>query len=77
MKNELEKMKIEVAGFMRRLYQQRLTTTSGGNISVRFGEKILITPSGTDKGLLKAEEVGIMNIEGRIVGASFKPSIEI
>ena len=74
--NELEKIKIEVASFMRRLYQQRLTTTSGGNISVRFGEKILITPSGTDKGLLKAEEVGIMDIAGRIVGGSFKPSIE-
>ena len=76
MTNELKKIKIEVANFMRRLYKQRLTTTSGGNISVRCGEKILITPSGTDKGLLKAEEIGIMDMNGAIVGAAFKPSIE-
>jgi L-fuculose-phosphate aldolase len=76
MTNELKKIKIAIANFMRRLYQQRLTTTSGGNISVRCGEKILITPSGTDKGLLKAEEVGIMDMNGEIVGTVFKPSIE-
>ncbi len=74
--DELEKLMSEVAGFMQRLYRQRLTTTSGGNISVRCGENILITPSGTDKGLLKPEEIGIMDMTGRVVGKSFKPSIE-
>jgi L-fuculose-phosphate aldolase len=74
--NELENLRVEVAEFMQRLYRQRLTTTSGGNISVRCGNNILITPSGTDKGLLKAAEVGIMDMAGRIVGEPFKPSIE-
>lgn len=74
--NELEKLQLEVAAFMQRLYRQRLTTTSGGNISVRCGKNILITPSATDKGLLKAEEVGIMDMTGMVVGKSFKPSIE-
>jgi L-fuculose-phosphate aldolase len=74
--NEFEKTKADVASFMRRLYQQRLTTTSGGNISARCGNKIFITPSGTDKGLLKSEDIGIMTIEGVIVGETFKPTIE-
>lgn len=74
--DEIETMKTEVASFMRRLYQQRLTTTSGGNISVRCGDNILITPSGIDKGLLNADQIGIMAMDGMIVGASFKPSIE-
>ena len=44
----------EVALFMRRLYRQGLTTTSGGNISLRISQEIiLITPSATDKGRMR------------------------
>jgi len=40
----------EVAHFMRRLYKHGLTTTSGGNISLRLSDDlILITPTATDK----------------------------
>jgi len=40
-----EKEREEVAYFMRRLYQQNLTTTSGGNISLKINEDVvLITP---------------------------------
>ena len=61
---------------MRRLYAQGLTTTSGGNLSVRFSEsKILITPSASDKGRMKGTEIGIMGIDGKIL-SKFKPSIE-
>lgn len=44
----------EVASFMRRLYERGLTTTSGGNISMRISDDIVvITPSATDKGRMK------------------------
>lgn len=72
----MENTKEEIAYFMRRLYQQKLTTTSGGNISVRMGELILITPSGTDKGRLTAADIGVMNLQGEMLGEYFKPSIE-
>jgi L-fuculose-phosphate aldolase len=66
----------EIAYFMRRLYQQGLTTTSGGNLSVRLpGNKILITPSGSDKGRMKGSEIGLMDYEGKPL-SKFKPSIE-
>ena len=67
----------EVARFMRRLYKHGLTTTSGGNISVRLSEElILITPSATDKGRMKWKEVGIVNIMGENLTPHLKPSIE-
>jgi L-fuculose-phosphate aldolase len=67
----------EVAHFMRRLYKHGLTTTSGGNISLRLSDElILITPSATDKGRMKWKEVGIVNILGENLTPLLKPSIE-
>jgi len=67
----------EVASFMRRLYDKGLTTTSGGNISMRITDDIiLITPSATDKGRMKWKEIGIMNILGENLTPDLKPSIE-
>jgi L-fuculose-phosphate aldolase len=67
----------EVARFMRRLYKNRLTTTSGGNISLRVSDEIIvITPSATDKGRMRWREVGLMNIFGENLTPELKPSIE-
>lgn len=67
----------EVARFMRRLYKHGLTTTSGGNISLRLSEElILITPSATDKGRMKWKEVGIVGIFGENHTPHLKPSME-
>jgi L-fuculose-phosphate aldolase len=67
----------EVAHFMRRLYKHGLTTTSGGNISLRLSDDlILITPTATDKGRMKWKEVGIINIFGENFTPQLKPSIE-
>jgi L-fuculose-phosphate aldolase len=67
----------EVASFMKRLYRQGLTTTSGGNISMLISEDLIaITPSATDKGRMKWKEVGLMNIFGENLIPELKPSIE-
>jgi len=67
----------EVARFMRRLYWKNLTTTSGGNISYRVSEDIiLITPSATDKGRMRWKEISIMTISGKNLTPWLKPSIE-
>jgi len=79
MKEEIKfkKERREVARFMRRLYLQSLTTTSGGNISVRLPDDLVaITPSGTDKGRMKWKEVGIMNLLGENLTPDLKPSME-
>ena len=67
----------EVARFMRRLYDCRLTTTSGGNISLRVAENIIaITPSATDKASMRWREVGILDLTGHNLTPHLKPSIE-
>lgn len=74
---EIKEHKRRIAMFMRRLYKYKLTTTSGGNISVLMRDNtILITPSSSDKGSMRSDEIGHMELEGRIIGPEFKPSIE-
>jgi L-fuculose-phosphate aldolase len=68
----------EVARFMRRLYSHGLTTTSGGNISLRFLRDIIaITPSATDKGRMRWKEVVIMTMMGENLTPDLKPSMEV
>lgn len=75
--NNYKEERKEVAMFMRRLYRQGLTTTSGGNISLKISDDIiLITPSATDKGRMRWKEVGIMTIIGENLTPELKPSIE-
>jgi len=72
-----KKERKQVASFMRRLYEHNLTTTSGGNISLRLSDDIiLITPSATDKGRMKWKDVGIMTILGENLTPGLKLSIE-
>jgi L-fuculose-phosphate aldolase len=67
----------EVSHFMRRLYKHGLTTTSGGNVSLRLSDDlILITPSATDKGRMKWKEIAVINIFGENFTPHLKPSIE-
>ncbi len=75
--HKYKKERKEIARFMRRLYSRGLTTTSGGNISLRVSDDtILITPSATDKGSMKWKEVGILSIMGANLTPGLKPSIE-
>ena len=66
-----------VADCMNRLYIQGLTTTSGGNISLRIsGGLILLTPSATDKGNMRAEQIAEIGLDGANHTPHLKPSIE-
>ena len=62
---------------MNRLYRQGLTTTSGGNISLRVSNTlILLTPSATDKGNMTAAEIAEIGMDGANCTPHLKPSIE-
>jgi L-fuculose-phosphate aldolase len=67
----------EVAYFMRRLYRQRLTTTAGGNVSCRAGDgSIMVTPAGTDKALVRGDDIAVLDIEGRPLTPDLRPTSE-
>ncbi len=74
--NDYKLLRKEVARFMRRLYERGLTTASGGNISARLHDTILITPSAFDKGLIRGKEIGILSLQGKNLTPNMKPSIE-
>ena len=72
-----EQERNEVAYFMRRLYRQFLTTTSGGNISRRLPDgNIAVTASQSDKAEQSAEKVGIVTPEEESLTPELKLSIE-
>ena len=58
------------------LYQRNLTVSAGGNMSVRLNEnEILITPSGVNKGMIQADDLVKMDMDGNVISGG-KPSIE-
>lgn len=62
---------------MHRIYTFGMTTTSGGNISVRDDDgTIRITPSAIDKGSLRPEHIATVNPDGTVEGP-YPPSSEL
>lgn len=67
----------EVAYFMQRLYRQHLTTTSGGNISMRCADDVVaMTPAKLDKGRTAPEQVGLVSMSGEPLVSGFRATSE-
>ena len=66
----------EIVAAMERIYRYRMTTTSGGNLSVRdeHGD-VWITPARIDKGSLRREDVVCVRSGGKVEGLH-RPSSE-
>lgn len=74
---DIEEQRDHVASFMRRLYHQHLTTSLGGNVSLKLsGGIVLITPSGIDKGMITQDEIGVLALDGTNYTPHLKPSME-
>ncbi len=66
----------QITEIIRRIYHAGLTTTSGGNISIRDGEgNIWVTPSAIDKGSLQRKDIVCVTPDGEVVG-HYQPSSE-
>ena len=62
---------------MDRIYQYGMTTTSGGNLSIKDSNgDVWITPSGVDKGTLTRKDMICVKADGTIIG-NHKPSVEL
>ena len=67
----------EILQAMERIYRYRMTTTSGGNLSIRdhCGD-VWITPARLDKGALRREDIVRIRPDGAVEGRS-RPSSEL
>ena len=66
----------QIVMIMNRIYYYGMTTTTGGNLSIRDSEgTVWISPSGVDKGSLRREDIMQIKPDGTIVGLH-RPSVE-
>ena len=59
------------------LLDQKLVVGTAGNVSVRIGDHVVISPSGVDYRKMRAEHVVVVDIDGNVVEGSLKPSSEL
>ncbi|HZP66848.1 MAG TPA: class II aldolase/adducin family protein, partial [Rudaea sp.] len=66
-----------IAAAGRKLGAQGLTPATSSNFSMRIDDRhVAITISGRDKGALTAADVMVVDMDGRAVGTSARPSAE-
>src|SRR5215470_15117551 len=66
-----------VAAAGRRLLADRLVVGTAGNVSVRAGDMVAVTPSGVRYETLTAAQVGVHRVGGEPVEAPLPPSSEL
>ncbi len=71
---ESERQQVIEAGIL--LDRYRLISLSGGNVSVRIGGHVLVTPSGMAYDGLAPSDVVILDLEGTVVEGERRPSVD-
>lgn len=72
-----ERAQAQVADAARRLASDGLVTGTSGNLSVREGEHIAVSPTGAVLAELAPEQVTVVDLEGAVVGGGLAPTSEI
>jgi len=79
----VRRLSIEEAGdsileIGKRMYSHGLVVATDGNLSVRISEdRILVTPTGMNKGMLSRSDLVVTNLKGERIGGSREPTSEI
>jgi L-fuculose-phosphate aldolase len=71
-------LKREIVEVGRRVYQRGYVASNDGNISARLDEKrVVITPTGVSKGFMTPEDLIVLDMDGKVVSGTKKPSSEM
>jgi len=73
----LQQARWDVAEACRALRREGLVVGTAGNVSVRDGDLVAVSPSGVDYDALTAELVGVHDLAGEPVEAPLEPSSEL
>jgi L-fuculose-phosphate aldolase len=72
-----QQLKQDIVCICRMLHRKNYLAATDGNVSVRLGDRLLITPSGVNKGIMEAEQILIVDLSGRVLEGEGRPSSEI
>jgi len=73
----LEQARNELVGACRELAAAGLVVVTSGNVSVRAGDLVAVSPSGVDYAELTADLVGLHRLDGTAVEAPLRPTSEM
>jgi len=72
-----QQLKQDIVCICRMLHRKNYLAATDGNVSVRLKDRLLITPSGVNKGIMEAEQVITVDLSGRVLKGDGRPSSEI
>lgn len=74
----IDNIKEEIAKFAKKAYEEKLIAGTSGNMSVYLPseDRMVITPSGYDYSIMKAEDMVVMDLDGKLLEGKLKPSSE-
>ncbi len=70
-------LKEDIVRICRMLHRKNYLAATDGNVSVRLGERVFVTPSGVHKGMMEAYQILTIDPEGRVLSGEGKPTSEI
>lgn len=73
----LEAEREQVAAVSRRLAARGLTIGTAGNVSARAGDRVAITPTGAHLDRLEADDVTVVDLDGRVLHGELEPTSEL
>ncbi|HEU4540257.1 MAG TPA: class II aldolase/adducin family protein [Jiangellaceae bacterium] len=73
----LEEERRQIVAYCRRLRPDGLVIATSGNISVRSGDLVAVTPSGIEYDELSADQIGVYQLDGTPIEAQLAPTTEL
>lgn len=72
-----DQMRAAVAAASRRLAVEGLIVGTAGNVSMRVGDKVAVTPSGMDLAECRLDDVTVVSLTGRVLTGRLAPTSEL
>jgi L-fuculose-phosphate aldolase len=73
-----DQVRLDLVEFGRMLHTQGFVAATDGNLSVRLDQdRVMVTPTGVSKGMMRPEEMVIVDMDGNRVSGSCFPTSEI
>ncbi|NKQ57102.1 class II aldolase/adducin family protein [Amycolatopsis sp. K13G38] len=73
----LSEERAAVCEYARRMTADGLVVGTSGNVSMRSGDLVAVTPTGVDYATLRSQDVPVVSLDGSIVDGGLRPTSEL